>query len=92
MPETKENPHRRCDQLAAYELGLLDNAQKAAFETHLHECDECLAEMYAHAPFAVAMTTDPGAYRRALDQTLAASRPTLWTRLAAISSRCMWPR
>lgn len=75
----KDAPHQEiCDQLAAYELGLLENVERYAFETHLTDCDECLAEMFEHAPTAVAMTSDPGTYR----QALVPERAGLWQALA----------
>jgi len=86
MPDFRENPRHLCEQLAAYEMGLLDDAQRVGFESHLNACDECLGDLYAHAPVAAAMSSDPGIFRRAFRQTLTAKRPSQWSRISA-----RWP-
>lgn len=63
---------RTCDLLAAYELGLLEAAARSSFEAHLGDCDECLGELYAMAPTAAVLTTEPGRYLQAARTAVAA--------------------
>lgn len=67
MSGKKNQSDPLCDQLAAYEMGLLADAERLVYESHLDVCAECREELYAHAPAAVALTTEPGAYRAALE-------------------------
>jgi hypothetical protein len=52
--------------LAAYELGLLEAAERARFEAHLESCPACLEELYAHAPAALALGAEPERWARRL--------------------------
>lgn len=77
-----------CDLLAAYEMGLLDEAQRRRFETHLDECDGCLEEIYAFAPASTAMTADPGRFRGAA----VVATPSWTDRLSRILGDVLRPR
>ncbi|MEN8005914.1 MAG: hypothetical protein ABFS42_02825 [Candidatus Krumholzibacteriota bacterium] len=81
MSDKNRNRHDTCDRLAAYEMGLLEDCERAAFETHLTDCEDCLTELYVHAPAAVAMTSDPGTFKQAFARSVAAAQPGLWRRL-----------
>ncbi len=83
MSKTPQNNPEMCDQLAAYECGLLPNNERIAFETHLADCLDCLDEMYAHAPATVALTSDPAVFNEACTAAISAARPSLTERLTA---------
>ncbi len=46
--------------LAAYELGLLDSGQRAAFEKHLSHCSACLDHLYEMVAVSSTMRREPG--------------------------------
>lgn len=73
---------RLCDLLAAYEMGLLEDGERARFENHLPDCAECLEEMYALAPAVNGLHADPGRYAEQARRHLPAR--SLWSRLASI--------
>ena len=61
-----EDVNRTCDLLTAYEMGLLEERERALFEAHLPECPDCLDEMYAMAPATETLRRDPGGYAQAM--------------------------
>jgi len=76
---------RNCDLLAAYELNILEEAERRLFETHLPDCPDCLEELFAHAPVVTELLREPGLYAGRM--TRPQSDPSLWNRLAAIFRR-----
>ena len=87
MSERNTTDLRTCDLLAAYEMGLLDDADRRRFEDHLDGCDDCLDELYSLAPVAAALTADPGSF------AAAASTRRTWThRLLGILESLSQPR
>jgi hypothetical protein len=72
-----------CDQLAAYEMGLLADDERLVFESHLGDCAACGEELYAHAPAVVALTTEPGVYRGALADAVGGERAGVLQRLSS---------
>jgi hypothetical protein len=93
MASRMECPDRRLgDMLAAYEQGLLDEEERAAFEAHLAGCEECLDELYEMAPYVVAMLADPGRYRRIAAAAAALDAPTLAERLGRWLTSVLTPR
>ena len=75
-----ENVNRTCDLLAAYELGLLEEAERTGFEEHLPGCPDCLESLYTMAPLTEAMRQEPGRFVDAMEK---AARRSLWQRLTA---------
>lgn len=57
---------RPADLLAAYEMGLLDEAERARFERAALEDPELLEELYEHAPAVRALREDPARYAAVL--------------------------
>lgn len=87
------NPRRCLDLgvgrlLAAYELGLLDEQERARFEAHAGECDWCSEELYRAAPFVTALRAQPGAALGILeiDDRKATARPRGSLRVRALES------
>jgi anti-sigma-K factor RskA len=75
--------HPELDSAAAYALGALDDAERAAFEAHLHDCDECgralagyreVAGLIAHAAPAAA-PADAAALRARILRDASSVRP-----------------
>jgi len=83
------------DLLAAYELGLLDDADRARFEAASREDPELLAELFEAAPELQILARDPDRYARAARAALASApgpRPGLLERLrAALRPRVLVP-
>ena len=52
--------HEQLDQAAAYALGALDAAERAAFEAHLVTCAECRAEVQAFRETAAQLVAGAG--------------------------------
>lgn len=52
--------HEQLDQAAAYALGALDAAERAAFEAHLATCAECRAEVQAFRETAAQLAAGAG--------------------------------
>jgi len=48
--------------LAAYEMGMLEDTNKAVFESHLKDCKACCNELYDSAPVANELQAHPGLY------------------------------
>jgi hypothetical protein len=65
-------------RLAAYELGLLDGGAAAEVEAHVRACEGCRESLYAMAPLAVGITSEPGAVHRALAVRSLAGRIRSW--------------
>ena len=75
------------DLLAAYEMGLLDEADQARFEAVLAEDPDLLDELYESAPDALLMAGDPGRFAEAARAGLQASgspAPSWGQRLRAL--------
>jgi hypothetical protein len=53
--ETTCSDRSQAERLAAYELGLLDAGERAAFERHLDHCPDCLDRLYELAPTMTAV-------------------------------------
>jgi hypothetical protein len=64
--------------LSAYEMGLLEDDERALFENHVRECSACLEEVYQMAPVVARLRADSGTMARSLSG--AAERPTMLTR------------
>jgi hypothetical protein len=60
-PNTCRDPEKG-SLLTAYEMGLLDEREQAAFEAHLTDCPSCLEQLYAMAPSMVAIRANPEAF------------------------------
>jgi hypothetical protein len=56
------------EKLGAYELGLLDTAQRRDVEAHLVACEACRDEAYATAPVATLITGDAVGVVREMDR------------------------
>jgi len=70
------------DLLAAYELGLLDPAERKRFEDASREDGDLLDELFDHAPMIRALRADPARFA-AVAAAAAPARPSLLQRLAA---------
>ncbi len=67
-----------CDQLAAYELNLLEKDERIVFENHLGACSDCLEEMYAMAPAMTKLIDQPGLYAGQVTRSLAPGKTESW--------------
>lgn len=93
MPERTEHGCTRPeigDLLGAYELGLLETADRQRFETHLEDCAACLEDLYQGAPAAETLRADPGRFKAVLDDAAAGPSPAV--RLGRFLSRLLRPR
>ncbi|MFH1845912.1 MAG: zf-HC2 domain-containing protein [bacterium] len=70
---------RQGELLAAYEMGLLTDREQAEFESHLHECADCLEQVYEMAPGVAAMRQAPGELAARMRVASAALNPALDT-------------
>lgn len=68
---------RTGDLLTAYQLGLLEEAERLRVEQHLIECSHCQELAYDEAPAALVMRTRPQALLPSLERSLATGRPSL---------------
>lgn len=81
---------RRGDLLAAYEMGLLQDHERLAFEQHLDACPQCLEELYALAPAAALLREDPARFAAAAEKALRTARNTEGRRgFAAVNRRLL---
>lgn len=83
--------------IARYELGALDPAEQAAFESHLIQCQYCHNEVYSMAPFMGALRkhreavlrgeipSDRAAVQAAFD-ALAPPQPAFWFRWPVLAA------
>ncbi len=86
MTNENNNQHN-CDLLAAYEMGLLQDQDCVSFENHLPDCNDCMEELFAMAPAALEMRSNPGQYARVMKQALAKPRGSLLDGFGNLLSR-----
>ncbi len=67
--------HDQKDLLAAYELGLLDDAERARFEAATREDADVLDDLFESAPDAMMLAQDPGRFAAAARSALADAKP-----------------
>ena len=80
------------DLLAAYELGLLDDDEKARFEAATLENPDLLDELYEMAPHVASIRRRPDLAHAAVREALDASRPSIGDRLRGWADRFFSPR
>ena len=78
--------------LTAYEMGVLEEQERAAVEEHLVHCVHCQESLYGMAPFANRLRHEPGRWRRVLDAGLTARLPNTWQRILAGLRNLLTPR
>jgi len=83
---------RAADLLAAYELGLLDAAERARFEQATLDEPELLDELFDHASEAQALRNEPERYRAVLESARRAAEPAPARRLAGWLRALLSPR
>ncbi len=83
---------RAADLMAAYELGLLDEQDRARFESATLENPELLEELFEHASETQALREDPERYARVARSTLRAAEPSPLARAASGLRRLLSPR
>lgn len=84
MPENGCTRPEIGDRLAAYEIGMLEENERAQFEQHLTECSWCTEELYAHAPAAETLRSDPGRHAGMIEAAQAGRAPGLLDRLRVL--------
>lgn len=92
MSDLRCTDPRSGDLLAAYGLGVLEDADRGRFEAHLDDCPFCLEELYAVAPVDEALRAEPGRHAGAVRAGARAAQPGLAARLAAMLGRLLQPR
>jgi len=80
------------DLLAAYEMGLLDDADRRRFEKATLEDPDLLDELFEMAPHAQAIVERPAEVHAAAREALDAARGSAGSRLKAVFARLFSPR
>lgn len=92
MSPDQTRPIRPADLLAAYELGLLDESERARFEQAALEDPDLQDELFDHASAAQALREDPARYAAVLRAALRETEPSLAARVGARLRAALRPR